>query len=157
MHQEGRLWEIHALHHSSTKFGFLKSIWGHPLDGLPMDLLGTLPLMCLGVNPQVLTLIAVTVALSGFLAHTSLDLRTGVLSYIFNTNEVHEVHHCNSIPGEGYNFSDITPLWDHVFGSFCLEKERIGIRSLGFVTWPKRLPKPARIRDLLLLPFHLKN
>ncbi len=154
MHQPGKLWECHALHHSVEKFSWLKSVWGHPLDGIPMDLIGTLPLMLLGISPSVLVLMVIPVSIIGMLAHTTLDLRTGWFRYIFVTIEVHEVHHTDDIPGEGHNFCDAITLWDHVFGTYHVDVARIGTRKLGFYSWPKHLPKPARIWDLYKLPFH---
>jgi sterol desaturase/sphingolipid hydroxylase (fatty acid hydroxylase superfamily) len=117
-HAVPALWWLHALHHGSERLYTLNNFRLHPLNYALTQLAGMLPLLLIGTPAEVLYgYLALTYPVL-MLQHANLPLRSGVLNYVFSTNEVHRWHH-SATPGEGdRNFGRALVIWDIVFGTF---------------------------------------
>lgn len=117
-HTNRALWWLHALHHSSERLYALNNFRIHPFNYAIAHVCGMLPLLLIGTPADVLYgYLALTLPVL-MLQHANLPLRSGVLNYVFSTNEVHRWHH-SSAPGEGdSNFGRALVIWDIVFRTF---------------------------------------
>lgn len=117
-HTVPALWWLHALHHSSRRLYWLNNFRFHPINHLLNTLVSMLPLWLIGVPPEVLLGAAAVSQPILMLQHANLDLRSGNLNGIFNTNEVHRWHHSTRPDEANANFGSAFVLWDRVFGTY---------------------------------------
>lgn len=129
-HEYSFLWRLHAVHHSTDKLYWVNTGRFHPLEKALQFLFDALPFILLGVRPEVLALYFVFYALNGFFQHSNIDLRFGVLNYVFSTAELHRWHHSKSIQESSTNYGNNTIVWDLMFGSWFLPKDR-EVETLG--------------------------
>lgn len=117
-HTNEKLWWLHALHHGSKRLYTLNNFRVHPLNYVINYFVGIFPLILLGM-PQDVILGYFALSLPVLmLQHANLDFRSGLLNYIFSTNEIHRWHH-SAQAGEGdTNFGRAFVMWDLVFGTF---------------------------------------
>ncbi|WP_114394446.1 sterol desaturase family protein [Oleisolibacter albus] len=123
-HEWGVAWQWHAIHHSVTRlwvvntgrFHFLDSLWkaGFALTvGLAMG----------APKDVVLWMLAITTYV-GLLTHCNIDMRCGILNWVFSTPELHRWHHSRD-PVEGNtNYGENLILWDMLFGTRYLPAGR---------------------------------
>jgi sterol desaturase/sphingolipid hydroxylase (fatty acid hydroxylase superfamily) len=138
------LWKLHEVHHTSPRLHWL-SVWrSHPLDNVLRSLANMAPLALVGVPMEVVALMAAFAGMSVLITHCNADLRTGPLDLVLSTPTVHRWHH---VPGEALytNYAPVLALWDHVFGSRRLPRER-PTEAVG-------LPGPSDYRSQMRTPF----
>jgi len=127
------LWPIHAVHHSSTELYVLSAARTHPLNAALSYTVQLFPALLLGAPPEVLLYLGVLTSVLGLLQHTDLGLRTGWLSYVLATPEIHRIHH-SADPVEGMrNFGSSLVIWDHVYGTWMgvgARPEAVGIAEV---------------------------
>jgi sterol desaturase/sphingolipid hydroxylase (fatty acid hydroxylase superfamily) len=114
----GRLWRFHELHHSAHRMYWLNGFRNHPFDAPFQNLLIMAPLALLGAGPDIIAMIALYQALHTPLQHSNVALRTGWLSYVLATAELHRKHHAPDEPTTSGNYGTNLILWDMVFGTF---------------------------------------
>jgi sterol desaturase/sphingolipid hydroxylase (fatty acid hydroxylase superfamily) len=118
------VWRFHAVHHSLPRLYWLNAGYFHPVDAVLNYALEVIPLILLGAPRQLLALYAVLTAVNGMLKHSNIDLRTGALSWIFSTPELHRWHHSPD-PAEGNtNYGSNLVVWDVVFRTRHLPPRR---------------------------------
>jgi len=81
----------------------------------------------------------IAVAATELLARLNVAVRTGWLSYVFATAELHRWHHARELPAASANYGTNLILWDMVFGTFrrpTRECEDVGLA--GDVEFPDR-------------------
>jgi sterol desaturase/sphingolipid hydroxylase (fatty acid hydroxylase superfamily) len=137
-HSVPSLWALHAVHHSPRRLYWLNVGRFHPLERFLQFLLDSLPFLIIGVGMDVLALYYVFFAVNGFFQHCNVSLRYGPLNWIFSTAELHRWHH-SKLPRESdSNFSNTTIIWDIVFGTRFLPKDRsvgeLGLRNDSYPT-----------------------
>ena len=117
-------WASHVVHHSSTYFNLstaLRQTWV-PMTYLPF----WLPLILLGFPPWMVLLAQSWSLIYQFGLHTE---RIGRLprpiEWFFNTPSHHRVHHGANEQYLDRNYGGILIVWDHLFGSFIGEDERV--------------------------------
>jgi sterol desaturase/sphingolipid hydroxylase (fatty acid hydroxylase superfamily) len=123
-HKNPMLWRIHALHHSSERMYVLASVRNHPLNVVLTFVSRTIPLVLLGADPEVLALVSVFNALLGMLQHSNIDMHTGAFGWIVSTPELHRWHHSTDLRESGSNFGTDLAVWDIVFGTRFLPRDR---------------------------------
>lgn len=129
-HQYSFLWRLHAVHHSTDKLYWINTGRFHPVDKALQFVFDALPFIVLGVKPEVLSLYFVFYALNGFFQHSNINLRFGVLNYIFSTAELHRWHHSKSIEESSTNYGNNIIIWDLLFGTWFLPKDK-QVTTLG--------------------------
>ena len=151
------LWRFHAVHHSVTRLWFLNTGRFHFIDSLISIILAMIPLLVLGAPMEVVVWISAITAFIGLLTHCNVQMRCGVLNWIFATPELHHWHHSREIPEGDSNFGQNLMIWDIVFKSFYFPKHRIAPVNIGIkeymppgflaqLAWPFRnFKKPTSI------------
>ncbi len=127
----GVTWRFHSLHHKLRRLSWVNSGYGHPMQFVMTSFADLMVLLLLGVPAEVMMF---TVYLSGsvnFLPHANIDMKMGVLNYIFATPEVHRWHHEKTMASGTRNFGMQLIVWDLVFGTYYNPKDRPSPRVLG--------------------------
>jgi len=142
-HAIGCLWWLHALHHSSERLYSINNFRFHPLNYVFNFLLSTFPLMLIGVPSEVLLgYLAISQPVI-MLQHANIDLRSGFLNYVFNTNELHRWHH-SVLPSEANNnYGGALIIWDIVFGTFKYTKTENSPKQIGLFSQNGHYPDKA--------------
>jgi ornithine lipid hydroxylase len=147
-HQSDLLWRVHSVHHSVGRLYWLNTSRFHVIEKGMQMLLDSLPFLLMGVQPEVLSLYYVTYATNGFLQHSNIDLRYGILNYVVGSAETHRWHHSREPRESNNNYGSTLVLWDLVFGTWFLPKDRhvgaLGLREAGY---------PRTFLGLLRAPF----
>jgi sterol desaturase/sphingolipid hydroxylase (fatty acid hydroxylase superfamily) len=129
------LWRLHEVHHSPDILYTLNVGRFHPLEKVLHFTADTVPFVLLGVAPEVIAGYFLLYAVNGLFQHSNLRLRYGFLNYIVGSAETHRWHHARDPKTAQCNFSNTTILWDLLFGSFYLPKQRtldIGISDRSY-------------------------
>ncbi|HEX5683222.1 MAG TPA: sterol desaturase family protein [Ideonella sp.] len=117
-HQVAALWWLHALHHGSERLYWLNNFRFHPLNHLANAAVSLLPLLLLGVPPEVLLGAVALTQPVVMLQHLNVRTHNGWLNHVFSTNELHRWHHSAEPQEANSNFGSALVLWDQLFGTF---------------------------------------
>ena len=131
------LWRLHEVHHSPDILYTLNVGRFHPLEKALHFSLDTVPFVLLGVAPEVIAGYFLLYAVNGFFQHSNVRLHYGWLNYVVGSAETHRWHHARDPRIAHCNFGNTTIVWDLVFGTWYLPRERaldIGIQDR---TYPK--------------------
>ncbi len=118
------LWRLHEVHHSPDILYTLNVGRFHPFEKILQFCLDTVPFVLLGVAPQVVAAYFLFYAVNGFFQHSNLHLKYGFLNYIVGSAETHRWHHSRDPKVAYCNFGNTTIVWDLLFGTWYLPKER---------------------------------
>lgn len=155
----GWLWRSHAIHHSSEALDWLASVRVHPLNELGNRVAQAAVLIGLGFSPLAVAAYQPFLTLYAIFLHANVRADFGPLRYLIATPAFHRWHHTSEAEGCDRNFAGLLPLWDLLFGTFHLPRERqaqrFGVTGLtvppGFLAqlaFPfRRAPKPAPPRE----------
>ena len=122
-HRVGLLWAFHAIHHSSNHFNHSTAARTFVLDGQLKGLLA-LPAALIGVDPVTYIAVNVIKDLFGVWNHAGYVGRLGWLDRVLMTPKMHKVHHATQPQYIDRNFSQVTLLFDRLFGSVApIEEE----------------------------------
>ncbi len=136
-HTFSPLWRLHEVHHSPDILYTLNVGRFHPLEKILHFSLDTVPFVLLGVAPEVVAAYFLFYAVNGFFQHSNLRLRYGFLNYIVGSAETHRWHHARD-PRVAYcNFGNTTIVWDLLFGTWYLPKDRALDIGIPDRTYPK--------------------
>lgn len=117
-HETPFLWRFHAIHHSVIKLWFVNTGRFHFMDSLWKITLSLTPLLLLGAPMEVIQWISAITAFIGLLTHCNVDMKLGLLNYIFSTPELHRWHHSKDLAEGNRNYGENVILWDQLFGTF---------------------------------------
>lgn len=129
-HELRPLWKFHAVHHSVNKMYWLNVGRFHPVDKSLQFLCDGLPFILLGVSEQVMALYFVVYSIKGFFQHSNVDVRLGLFNYLISGPELHRWHHSRSVAESNRNYGNNLIIWDIVFGTYFLPKQR-SVGALG--------------------------
>jgi sterol desaturase/sphingolipid hydroxylase (fatty acid hydroxylase superfamily) len=154
-HRSELLWRVHATHHSSPKLYWLAGARFHPFDNFVAFTLHLGTLLLLGCSTEVLVLFTVFLNVNGPFQHSNIRLRHGLLNYFISTAEVHRWHHSRDMKEGNSNFGGYLILWDLVFGTFYLPRDRqLAPGNLGLIGMPGF---PSTFSGQVLAPFRWKK
>lgn len=147
-HEIPLLWRFHAVHHSVTRLWFVNTGRFHFVDTF-FSILLSQPLLYLAGAPTIIFLwVSAVTAFIGMLTHCNIEMRFGMLSYVFNTPALHRWHHSKKLREGNTNYGENLMLWDLLFRTFFNPDRRppvqIGIREdmprgfLDQLAWPFR-------------------
>lgn len=142
-----RLWPFHAVHHSSAPLDWLGAVRVHPLNDAAMRVATTLPVIALGFAPKAVAAIVPLLTFLAILVHANLDWDWGPLRAVIISPRFHRWHHTSETEGRDTNFAGLLPLWDILFGTYHMPKDRCPL-SFGTDT-----PVPTGLVGQLLFPF----
>jgi sterol desaturase/sphingolipid hydroxylase (fatty acid hydroxylase superfamily) len=143
----GRLWRYHAVHHSSQELDWLSSVRLHPVNDALMRIAAALPVLALGFAPVAVAGIAPLLTLMAILVHANLDWDWGPLRAVIVSPRFHRWHHTSEAEARDKNFAGLLPLWDILFGTYHMPRERVP-EHFGTDT-----PVPAGLLGQMLFPF----
>src|SRR5262249_31608188 len=137
------LWRIHEAHHSARVVDWLSGVRSHSLEILINQTVEFAPMILLGASPTVIIVKGAVSAIWGMFIHANIDVRLGVLQYVFNGPEMHRWHHSNDPRAFGKNFSTKLALWDWLFGTaFFPDRDAERAAEYGLVdrVYPEDFP-----------------
>jgi sterol desaturase/sphingolipid hydroxylase (fatty acid hydroxylase superfamily) len=135
-HQWDGLWRFHATHHSAPRLYWLNAARLHPVDATLLYLMSFTVLVVLGCPEIVIALFAVFDAVFGVIQHANIRLPLGPLSWIFSTPELHRWHHSRVCEEANANYGSNLIVWDLVFGTFFLPRDRRPPVDVGIAGMP---------------------
>jgi len=141
------LWNFHKLHHSIKELDWIGNFRFHWGEIVVYKALSYLPLIVLGVDWQVLLIIAVISTVMQDLNHANLAISWGPLRYIFNSPKMHVWHHDVINHGDGgQNFGIVLSVWDWIFGTAYWPKDAERPEEWGFAGLEDDYPKSVWAR-----------
>ncbi len=148
----GFFWNIHSIHHSSERLYWLNATRFHPINAALNVFFGSLPLLILGFNTDVIFIIGISNNYIGFLNHTNIDFKLGFMNWIFNMSEIHRWHHSKNMQEANANYSGGTLVfWDVLLGTRILPKKKLKYNRVGLFAKSKS-PKHSYLKQVLF-PF----
>ncbi|MDF1764652.1 MAG: sterol desaturase family protein [Oleibacter sp.] len=130
-HEVPFFWRFHAIHHCAHRVTFMNAYRVHPIDAMFRRYVPLFFVMLTGISNEAFVASAVIGSVLATVTHLNIDLRHGWFNYLIATNENHRWHHSTNI-SEAKNFSVIT-VWDHLFGTFYLPRDRDMPEKTGLV------------------------
>jgi sterol desaturase/sphingolipid hydroxylase (fatty acid hydroxylase superfamily) len=122
-HEVPFLWRFHAIHHSTEHLDWASGFRAHPFDGA-LIAPAVLFLLAAGFNPETTGIIAVIQILTGLFLHANVKWKLKPLHKLVITPEFHHWHHTNEADAIWSNYSVFFPLWDIVFGTYYMPKDK---------------------------------
>jgi sterol desaturase/sphingolipid hydroxylase (fatty acid hydroxylase superfamily) len=122
-----RLWPFHAVHHSSETLDWLSSVRVHPVNDAVMRVASTVPIFALGFAPKAVASIIPLITLMAILLHANVDWDWGPFRSVLASPRFHRWHHTSEADGRDKNFAGIFPLWDILFGTYFMPKDRVPV------------------------------
>jgi len=119
-----RLWRFHAVHHSSVDLDWLSSVRLHPVNDALMRVAGTLPVLALGFAPIAIAGVVPVLTFMAILVHANLDWDWGPLRGVVVSPRFHRWHHTSEREARDKNFAGLLPLWDILFGTYYMPRNR---------------------------------
>ena len=135
-HEHDILWRFHATHHSAPRLYWLNAARFHPLDLALLYVVGYGPLVALGCPEETIMLFALFDAVFGLLQHCNIDVRLGALNRVFSMAEAHRWHHSRTVREANTNYGSNLIVWDLVFGTFFLPRDREPPIAIGIADMP---------------------
>lgn len=117
-HEVPLFWRFHAVHHSTTRLSFINTGRFHFVDTAVSIALSQPLLFLAGAPIEVFKLTSATTAFIGMLTHCNVDMRFGLLSYVFNTPTLHRFHHSKDLREGNKNYGENLVLFDLIFGTY---------------------------------------
>lgn len=153
-HEYDWLWRFHALHHSAPRLYFLNAVRFHPVDLALSNFAPMIPLLVVGADGRLIALFGLVSAVHGLFQHANLVLRLGPLNWIFSMAELHRWHHSRNLEESNTNFGQNLIVWDIVFGTRFLPKDREPPEDIGIAGLPAF---PMDYWGQLLSPFRWRR
>ena len=130
------LWRFHAVHHSAPRLYGLNAVRFHPVDLAISYYAPWVALVILGADARVLALFGLVSAVHGIFQHTNLPIRCGPLNWFFSMAELHRWHHSRVLDEANTNYGQNLIVWDVVFGTRFLPKDREAPEDIGLHDMP---------------------
>ena len=152
-HRIPALWRVHAIHHMPTRLHMLKAARHHIGYYLLRGVIVWVPLMLIGVPPQLLVWQFIGIVLVQNLSHANIDVRVPAFANrILVTPQVHRVHHSLDAKQGNSNFGVLSPVWDLLFGTYT-DPAEVEVSATGI----EGDPIPHRFVTELLWPVGAKR
>lgn len=146
-HEVPQLWRFHAIHHSPEDMDWISGFRAHPFDGT-LIAPAFFFLLAAGFSPEFSGLVAVVQIVLGLFLHANVRLWLRPLSRIIMTPEFHHWHHSNEEEAIWCNYSTFLPLWDMVFGTYYMPRDKrpsiYGVDEVVPMTMVEQLRYPLR-------------
>jgi sterol desaturase/sphingolipid hydroxylase (fatty acid hydroxylase superfamily) len=146
-HEVPLLWRIHAVHHSPEYMDWLSGSRLHFLEPLVTRALVLVPIVLLGLPQDTIFAYLIFISVQSVIIHSNIKMKVGWLRYVVVTPQFHHWHHASDAEAIDKNYAAHTPLFDMLFGSWHLPKDR----------WPVKYgtvkPIPGGMLGQFLHPF----
>jgi sterol desaturase/sphingolipid hydroxylase (fatty acid hydroxylase superfamily) len=142
-HKINLFWNKHAVHHSSEDFNLACALRQSVSSFVNLFTFFLLPAALLGIEPQVIAIVAPIQLFAQFWYHTEHIKRMGFLENIIVTPSHHRVHHAMNKEYMDKNMSQIFIIWDKLFGTF--QEELPDVPPVYGITRPSQTWNPIKI------------
>ena len=122
-HEIPVLWKFHAIHHSTEHLDWVSGFRAHPFDGTLIAPAFAF-LIAAGFSPEITGVFAIFQIVLGLLLHANVRFRFRWLHPFLGTPEMHHWHHSNEKEAIWTNYGAAIPLWDQVFGTYYMPKDK---------------------------------
>jgi CRISPR-associated Cas5-like protein len=145
-HENATLWRFHSIHHTGEHLDWLSGVRVHPLDGV---LIGppVVFLIAAGFPAEATGGIAAAQLIIGLFLHANVRWRLRPLHRIVATPDFHHWHHANEPEAIHTNYAAFLPVWDQIFGTYRIPRNRQPFR------YGIDEPHPSTLVGLLAAPF----
>jgi sterol desaturase/sphingolipid hydroxylase (fatty acid hydroxylase superfamily) len=137
------MWATHSVHHSAEHLNLTAGIRLGATGLISGEWLPFVPLVFIGVSPQVLAVLLAFDLTYQFFLHTELVPRLGPLEYVLNTPAHHRIHHARNAAYLNRNFGGALIVFDRLFGTYG-EERALETPSYG-LAGERRGTNPVRI------------
>lgn len=120
MHKVKRLWMFHAVHHSDNVVDVSTTLREHPGENIVRLSFTLLWVFITGTAFWMLMLRQIIQAITTLFAHMNYRFSDGtdkLISLLFITPNLHQVHHHYKQPYTDCNYGDVLSVWDRMFGT----------------------------------------
>lgn len=150
-HRTPLLWRLHAVHHGPSRLYGFNGIIRHPLHQSIDMIIGTAPLVIMGMPVPVAILLGLAISITLIVQHSNVSYILGPLEKHLAIGKIHHLHHVNWGPEGDCNFGLFFTHWDRLFGTFKPEPPRpIRAGDIGVDELPNF---PKSFWEQLILPF----
>ena len=144
------LWGVHLAHHLPDKVYVVMHAVFNPVNAIITAIIIQTPLVLLGISPEAALAATLIIDLQSVISHFNVDIKAGLLNYIFIGTETHRYHHSANMD-ESKNYGNTLAIWDLVFGTF-LYKPGVAPEKLG-VEGQEDYPPSNNILKVIAYPF----
>ena len=127
LHRNAYLWRVHAIHHAVKELDWLAAYHMHPLDEIVLSGAAFGSVCMLGFSPAAIGIYAIIYAVVSVAVHLNTRMTTGPLRWLIGSPEFHHWHHSNEREAKDRNFASIISLWDVLFGTVFLPRDRMPV------------------------------
>lgn len=142
-HKINFFWNSHIIHHSSEEFNLACALRQSVSVFVRLFIILLLPAALLGIDPQVIIVVAPLHLFAQFWYHTRHIGKMGFLEKIIVTPSHHRVHHALNKEYIDKNYGQIFIFWDKWFGTF--QEELKEVPPVYGITRPVRTWNPIKI------------
>ncbi len=118
------LWRLHAVHHGVGRLYSFNGLVRHPLHQSLDMILGTAPLVILGMPVNVAVLLGFAISVQLIVQHSNVAYALGPLRNQLSIGQIHHLHHVNWGKEGDCNFGLFFTLWDQLLGTFQAQPSR---------------------------------
>lgn len=153
-HRYPLLWRLHAVHHGVSRLYGFNGLVRHPLHQALDMVIGTLPLVLLGMPTDVAVLLGLAIAIQLTVQHANVAYELGPFRNVMSIGQLHHLHHVNWGTEGDCNFGLFLTLWDRMLGTFNPNPPRaITATDMGIDEVPNF---PKTYWEQLLFPLHYR-
>jgi len=124
-HRVRWFWLNHSVHHSPNELTLAAAYRLGVTGRLTGTLIFFLPLVWLGVSPDVVSATLSLNLLYQFWVHATWIPRLGWLEYVLNTPSAHRVHHASNLEYLDANYGGVLIIFDRMFGTYRAERDEV--------------------------------
>ncbi|MEL7303895.1 MAG: sterol desaturase family protein, partial [Pseudomonadota bacterium] len=117
-HRIPLLWRLHAIHHGVGRLYGFNGLVRHPLHQSLDMIVGTLPLVLLGMPTDVAILLGLAITIQLMIQHANVDYELGPFRGVLSIGQLHHLHHVNWGTEGDCNFGLFFTVWDRLIGSY---------------------------------------
>jgi sterol desaturase/sphingolipid hydroxylase (fatty acid hydroxylase superfamily) len=154
-HHYAPLWRLHAVHHGVGRLYGFNGIVRHPIHQSIDMVIGTAPLVILGMPVDVALLLGLMISLTLIVQHSNVDSRLGPFESHISIGRLHHLHHVNWGTEGDCNFGLFFTIWDKLLGTFNEKPSReITAKDIGIDEVPN-FPRHSFVEQMIF-PFVYK-
>ena len=146
------MWKFHAIHHCSQDLDWLSSVRLHPVNDWLSRWVQASVLVVLGFSPGAVAVYVPFLTFYAVFIHANVSWGFGKLGWLVASPKFHRWHHTSEDEGLDKNFAGLLPIFDVVFGTYYMPKDRLPER-FGL----KDEAVPAGFLGQLLYPFRRRG
>ncbi len=151
-HRLPALWRLHAVHHGVGRLYGFNGVVRHPLHQSIDMIVGTMPLVIMGMPVEVAVLLGLAISITLIVQHSNVSYALGPFRDYLAIGQIHHLHHVNWGQEGDCNFGLFFSHWDKLFGTYHPEPPRpITADDMGIDEVPNF---PKSYWEQLLFPFY---